>query len=283
MSGFEEWKAGYIADGVQSKGVGVCWDYLEMEGGCDPMLGMCTFKHPYMTVAAMNSDDVSKANTKITMSHDVPEWRTKILANKQFKMNPRDLEEEQAEDETEEPEDEECSFGKHKGKLFSEIVKSEHDYVDFCRGNVSGSNNAMGRLVAFADANRGLEMCTFGKHKGSSFEQILKTAPSYIDWCKNKCENPTKGMQRLIAYADAEAAALPVGSSGSGGAARGLVFYSNLKPAETKEKLIDMFDGRRDFFDPQIARMLDAIGQNTAGPFHFGGTSGGAPSRARPY
>lgn len=237
--------------------------------------GMCNFAHPTMKVAAAAG---SSCNTIVTMSHDVPAWRDKILRSSRFRATPDAESDEEEDDDEEEPVDEKCGFGKYCGKMFSDIIQKDRKYVDFCRENAGGNSggNSMQRLVAYADAHAGSEVCDFGKHEGKTFEAICEKDPSYLSWCQRTFATPHGQMKRLLAFADQSGSRAGEGSSEN--AEHGLVFYSDLEPEAAKKKLVKLFGGRSELFDSQYAQLLNSFARRGGGP-----SSSSSSRRRTPY
>ncbi len=234
-------KQSFVSNAKKNHGPGTCWRHMQTGGHCPGAAdGTCKFFHPYISIipAGYHGNFASaSAPTIVTLSRDVPIWRERILADRNFQpaeypgvKKQEEVNEKpgarcgssvtvtapadeantsgatDSENATAVPNtDEQCAFGQHRGKLFSQIVQTCGGYIDYCRQQVAqGRQNEpqVERLVAFADANRGIEVCTWGKHEGVTFERILQRSPAYVHWCRTLNNPDNDGMMRLLAYAD---------------------------------------------------------------------------------
>ncbi|CAD7959496.1 unnamed protein product [Amoebophrya sp. A120] len=233
-------KQSFVSNAKKNHGPGTCWKHMQTGGHCPGAAdGTCKFFHPYISIIPAGyhgNFSSASAPTIVTLSRDVPIWRERILADRNFQpaeypgvKKQEEVNEKpgarcgssvtvpadeanasgatDSENATAVPKntDEQCGFGQHRGKLFSQIVQTCGGYIDYCRQQVAqGKQNEpqVERLVAFADANRGLEVCTWGKHEGVTFERILQRSPAYVHWCRTLNNPDNDGMMRLLAYAE---------------------------------------------------------------------------------
>jgi len=84
--------------------------------------------------------------------------------------------------------DMEMSFGKHRGRLISEIVEEDPSYLQWLLSQTE-EPDASGRLLEVAEYVReyfpeveGTAMVSFGKYRGMALSQLVKEDPDYCGW-----------------------------------------------------------------------------------------------------
>jgi hypothetical protein len=113
------------------------------------------------------------------------------------------------------------AFGKHRGKTFEQVAGEEPDYCSWVlathenevatgdgNGNLEGFYNWIKEVHPEIEASEGAGpsvegVVSFGKHKGTKFEDLLRDEPDYCQWVlKKKKEDPAKTgyMDKLAAY-----------------------------------------------------------------------------------
>lgn len=98
------------------------------------------------------------------------------------------------------------TFGKHKGKTFKSVYKTNNLYMDWCYKEMKRSDHP--NLFEFIDQERKNNptppassdyTMPFGKHKGLTLEQIKKKDKKYLDWCtQNLDSSKNKDLLRKI-------------------------------------------------------------------------------------
>ncbi|CAE8602235.1 unnamed protein product [Polarella glacialis] len=112
--------------------------------------------------------------------------------------------------ELEDADDEEVTFGKHKGQSFAQVLKDDPDYCSWVLGacqekDVAGALKRLGKFIKKNGEGIGIKKIDtvgFGKYRGMTFQEVKDADPSYCEWVVTKADDPSasSGIKNLAAF-----------------------------------------------------------------------------------
>lgn len=108
-----------------------------------------------------------------------------IYSREDIKKQPREIELSEINKKMKEARNTKMSFGKHKGKTITEVLKDEPRYLLWASQNTDRPEAELGAYIYINSANMNTEM-TFGQYKDQKVREIIKKDSNYLDFLSNE-------------------------------------------------------------------------------------------------